>query len=902
MPISGLKQRCTLAYLLLNANKVVATSRLLRALWGEQAPPTARKMLQNAVSGLRVTLARHAADADDPEVLTHAPGYLLRVADDRVDLTRFQAMVEDGRAELATGSWTSAASTLRRALGLWRGPALADLTEAGIDWPELTALRNARLAALEDYVEAELAAGNHHEVVSELETVVETEPPRERLCGQLMLALYRCGRQADALGVYRRARTALIDEFGLDPGHELQRLERAILNQDPGLDQVADAVAPARSASRIEVARETSAPPAPVAEPAPAAPPTRPTTERKWVSVLLVQTDQLRVPGEHDPEDVDEVFRRLTATVRDEVDRFGGTLHTTFGAVWFAAFGTRRTYEDDAERAIRAGFGLRQRLGAQAPRGPGGEPQHRIRAAVATGEALVTSRPGGAPGEVTGDVLDACLRLLGSVQPGEMRVCETTRLASLGAVTYADTASTGGDVLAVRPEHEGATVSVPFVAREREKATLDGLLADVQERRTPRLVTLLGEPGIGKSRLISEFRVSAETSGPVRCLIGRTPRFGWNAPLTALAGVVKAYCGISHADTTGIAVQKLSSAVHDLVGDADTAAWLLSHLRPLAGLQDDVRGPAAVDEAFQAWRRFLEEVSARGPLVVVMEDLQSADDTLLNFVEDLDEQLGPVPLLVIATARPELLRRRPSWGSGKHDVTTVTVGPLPPDATRRLLASLLVRHGLCDKPLDSPEQHDDGGFHQDLIERVGGNPLYATEHVRMLRNELVPGRELAVPALTISCAGPRASAERSVRLPQSVYNIIAARLDTLSRVEKSVLQNAAVFDRVVWADPVTEISGLARDEVAEYLKYLEQRGFLVRTRQRSGHGEFKYEFRHSLVRDVAYSQLPKATRADKHQRCTRWLAEAGGGAELLDHHRGRAAHHAETAQPRTGSS
>lgn len=877
VPLGGLRQRSTLGYLLLNANKAVATSQLLRALWGDRTPPTARKMLQNAVSGLRTTLAVHGTG--DAEVLTHAPGYLLRVGEDSVDLTRFHAIVEEGRAELSSGSWDSAARTLRRALELWRGPALADLVETGIDWPELTALQNARLAALEDYVEAELAAGRHHEVVRELETAVETEPPREKLCGQLMLALYRCGRQADALSVYRRTRTRLISEFGLDPGQHLQQLERAILNQDPSLNR--SAADPVRGAPHVPRPREevSALPARHGTERGPAAPPV---TERKWVSALLVQTEPARTAdGGPDPEDVDQLFRQLTTVLREEVSRFGGTLHSTFGAVWFAAFGARRTYEDDAERAIRAGFAIRRRLEAQ----PGVAP----RVAVATGEALVTNPPEGGQAEVSGDVLDSCMRLLATVRPGEMRVCETTRLASRGAVTYDESGPSAGDVIAVRPEHEAATVSLPFVARERELAVLDRLLHDVRERRSPQLVTLLGEPGIGKTRLLNEFRTSAEASGRARCLVGRTPRFGWNAPLTALADVVKASSGISSTDSTAIAMRKLTRCVEDLVDDEETAAWLLTYLRPLAGLQDDSRGPDAVGEAFEAWRRFLEELAAREPLVIVLEDLQSADERLVNFVADLDERLGPVPLLVVATARPELLHRRPSWGCGKRDVTTLTVGPLSRDETWRLLETLLARHGLCQRIADGVPHLDESRFRHELIDRVGGNPLFAVEHVRMLRNELLPGRELAIPSLTVSGAAPSpsASADCQVRLPQAVYNIIAARLDTLSRAEKSVLQDAAVFDRVVWAEPISAISGLGRGETADQLNYLERRGFLVRTRQRSRNREVKFEFRHSLVRDVAYSQLPRSDRADKHQRCAAWLETAGVETALVEHHRHR---------------
>ncbi|MEV8515454.1 AfsR/SARP family transcriptional regulator [Dactylosporangium sp. NPDC051484] len=236
--LGGVKPRAALGYLLLRANQVVATSDLLHALWPHDAPPSARKVLQNAISGLRGLLR---AGDDGIALVTHPSGYSLRVPPDRLDLSRFERLAEQGRAELAAGAWEPAARSLRAALALWQGPALADLAESGVAWPELAGLRRARAAALEDLFEAELACGRHHEVSVELEAIVEHEPDRERLCAQLMLALYRCGRQVDALALYRRVRNRLLDGYGLEPGPRLQALERAILNHDTALDLAAAA-------------------------------------------------------------------------------------------------------------------------------------------------------------------------------------------------------------------------------------------------------------------------------------------------------------------------------------------------------------------------------------------------------------------------------------------------------------------------------------------------------------------------------------------------------------------------------------------------------------------------------------------------------------------------------------
>ncbi|MGQ4443181.1 BTAD domain-containing putative transcriptional regulator, partial [Streptomyces violaceoruber] len=234
LPLGGVKQRATLGYLLLQANQVVPTSQLLSALWStDNAPATARKILQNAVWGLRGMLSEHGPAAGAAgELVTRAPGYMIRVDPDRVDLHLFRRRVSEGRARLSAGAQHEAVRLLGEALDLWRGPVLADLVETGTMWPELTAVQNSRLDVLEDYLEAKLRCGEHYAVLGELETTVEAEPLRERSSGLLMLALYRCGRQVDALSVYNRIRATLVEDLGLEPGHELRRLQQAILAQD----------------------------------------------------------------------------------------------------------------------------------------------------------------------------------------------------------------------------------------------------------------------------------------------------------------------------------------------------------------------------------------------------------------------------------------------------------------------------------------------------------------------------------------------------------------------------------------------------------------------------------------------------------------------------------------------
>ncbi|WP_052396222.1 BTAD domain-containing putative transcriptional regulator [Kutzneria sp. 744] len=410
--LNGMIQRATLGYLLLYANKVVATSELLRALWGADAPPTARKMLQNAVSGLRRALpSAPGHDVDRSGLLvTHAPGYLLRVDRDSVDLCRFEDLARKGRAAVAGEAWDDADRYLGDALALWRGPVLADLAENGYEWPECNGVQNTWYAVQEDRAQAALSTGRHLELIGELEPLVGADPLRERLCAQLMLALYRSGRQADALSVYRRTRSALVGKLGLDPGRELADLERAILDHDPTLIRVGERRAEtAVPAARAEVPAGTARPPAEPpavmtgkpprkppadeaeepARPAPAASACtddeRPAAERKWVSAILVRAG---TGADDDPEVLDQALRRLNATVADQVHRFGGVRHDSLGPVLVALFGTEQTKEDDAQRAVRAAMAVRDEVAAARL------PQAAV--AVVAGEALVVRSAGGA--------------------------------------------------------------------------------------------------------------------------------------------------------------------------------------------------------------------------------------------------------------------------------------------------------------------------------------------------------------------------------------------------------------------------------------------------------------------------------------------------------------------------
>ena len=295
--------------------------------------------------------------------------------------------------------------------------------------------------------------------------------------------------------------------------------------------------------------------------------------------------------------------------------------------------------------------------------------------------------------------------------------------------------------------------------------------------------------------------------------------------------------------------------MRQLVADDAEAAWVERHARPLIGLGGE--GDFSAErrgEAVAAWRRFFEALAEWRPLVLVFEDLHWADDGLLDFVDGLVEWVRDVPLLVVATARPELLERRASWGGGKANATTLSLSPLSDEETDRLISALL------DQALLPPQ------LRAALRSHAEGNALYAEQYVRMV--------------------GERPQADE-LPMPETVHGIIAARLDSLSELEKSLLQNAAVFGKVFWDGAVLALDGIERVDAAQCLQALDRKEFIQRARRSSVAGESEYAFRHVLFRDVAYSQIPRALRSEKHHLAAEWIESLGrfeDHAEMLAHH------------------
>jgi DNA-binding SARP family transcriptional activator len=454
--IGGIRSRATLGYLLLSHNSVVPASRLIKALWPGGPPATGRKMLHNAISHLRGVLGVTGMTAEAPVLLTHGPGYFLRVRPESLDMICFERQVEHARGDLASGRWEQAASGLRDALALWRGPALADLVEAGVNWAELISLENVKLAAVEDLVEAQLAMRQYAQVISKLEAQLEVLPLRERMTGQLMRALYHGGRQSDALALYQRTRAFLIEEFGLDPSPGLQHLERAILNHDlaPGAPA---GRAVGHLAERAILAEPVPSRPAPSAldpvVPARAAPVAVAGGEIKQISLVLIRA--LEEPAEMlDPVPFALAHEHITRAIEVEAARWGGMMVGMLGSLWMVVMGVPATGEFDAWCAIHAAQAISDRLAWQLPaeRRASASPAGTV--AVATGKALVRPQEGALP-VITGPVFDRAMARLAAARLGEVSICEQTAAASrnlpVGNTSAGSTRSRSSGVSATCP-------------------------------------------------------------------------------------------------------------------------------------------------------------------------------------------------------------------------------------------------------------------------------------------------------------------------------------------------------------------------------------------------------------------------------------------------------------------
>jgi class 3 adenylate cyclase len=574
-----------------------------------------------------------------------------------------------------------------------------------------------------------------------------------------------------------------------------------------------------------------------------------PREERKVVTVLFADLVGFTSRAERlDPEDVRAVLAPYWERLRGELERRGGTVEKFIGDAVMALFGAPVAHEDDPLRAVGAALAIRDWARDE------GDVQVRI--AVNTGEALVVlgARPAEGEGMATGDVVNTAARLQTAAPVNGVLVGETTYRATRDVVEYAEhepvVAKGKAEPIPVweavhvrsRLGMDVERATLPLVGRTRELGVIVDAFERAKSEREPQLVTLVGVPGIGKSRLVGEFLARLEGQPDlVWWRQGRALPYGDGVSFWALAEMVKAQAGIQENDVRETADAKLSASVERLI-DEDEREWVREHLLPLVG--GEHRGGSG--ESAPAWRRYFEAMAEQRPLVMVFEDMHWADDGLLDFIDHLVDWATGVPILVLATARPELLERRRAWGGGKLNVSTIALTPLSDEEAAQII------HGVLDQAALPAETQ------RALLERAGGNPLYAEQFARLYMEH--------------------GSAE-DLPLPETVQGLIAARLDGLPVEEKRLIQDASVLGKVFWA------GALGADEHA--LHSLERNGMLRRERRSAVAGETQYAFRHVLVRDVAYGQIPRAARGEKHVRTADWIESLGRAedhAELLAHH------------------
>jgi DNA-binding SARP family transcriptional activator len=625
--IGGPKPRALVAALALDAGRVVSLDRLVESLWPGEPPDTAAHAVQVYVSQLRKALGTDT-------ISTRPPGYVLELDPASVDVHRFAQVVSEGRETLGAGDPAAASSVLRDALALWRGPALADFTYEPFAQTEIARLEELREVALGERIEADLALGRHAELVSELEALVESQPLRERPRGQLMLALYRSGRQADALAAYRDARETLVEELGIEPGPELRKLEAAILRQDEALLPPEAPAAPAMQFRRL-------------------------------VTVLFVDVvESMAIADALDAEALGRVLSGYFETVSAALTRHGGTVEKYAGDAVMAVFGIPVSHEDDALRAARAALDIRDAVGVLNERLV---EQHNvglaIRIGLESGEVVTT------PTEVrqrlvTGEAVGIASRLEQSAGADEIVVGElagrlidhAARLEPLGELEIRGKRKPVRafrllEIEAVAPAF-GRRLDAALVGRKRELAALRRGLKKAVEASGVRVAIVVGTPGVGKSRLAAEL---ARRAKDVTTLWGRCLSYG-----------------------EGITYWPLREVVQQAAESDEREAIL-------AALDADTPPPAP--EIAWRFRKLCQALAGEQPLILVFDDVHWAEPTFLELIEHLADK-GEGAVLVVCMAREELLEERPSFLEGRKNVECVVLDALSADETDALLEGL----------------------------------------------------------------------------------------------------------------------------------------------------------------------------------------------------------------------
>ncbi len=591
-----------------------------------------------------------------------------------------------------------------------------------------------------------------------------------------------------------------------------------------------------------------------------AAPPAVP-EERKVVTTLFCDLVAFTAMSEAaDPEDVDRLLNDYFARATKVIESHGGTVEKFIGDAVVGVFGVPAAHEDDPERAVRAGLRVLEALEGMLR--PDGTPL-KARVGINTGEALVRLDvdPLSGRGFLTGDAVNVAARLQAAAPAGGVAVGSLSHELTSRVIDYEELPSVAakGKAEPVAAWLAKAPVSrigvevdrdklTPFVGRELELSHLRTLFEKAVSTSSPQFALIVGEPGIGKSRLVQELFAYVDSRPEMTTWRqGRCLSYGEGVTFSALAEIIKAQAGILETDDAKTLAAKLDAVVPE---GADRA-WLANRLRALVGLEAP---QASREENFTAWRRIVEGLAVAVPLVVVLEDLHRADDGLLAFVDHLATHADAAPLLILGTARPELFEQHPTFTTGGAQVNRIPLGPLTSEDSQRLVAGLLGDTETLSQRV------------ADIVARTEGNPFFAEESARLLID--------------------RAS---EVPVPASVQAVVAARLDALPGEQKAVLTYAAVVGEVFWDGAVAALARGQRNAVDVMLRELVGRRLVRRVRESSMADENEYAFAHALVRDVAYAQMPRKVRAHKHAAAAHWIEQRAGArrndfCEIFAHH------------------
>ncbi len=590
------------------------------------------------------------------------------------------------------------------------------------------------------------------------------------------------------------------------------------------------------------------------------------TTERRVVSVMFADlVDFTRLAEGRDPEAVREILSRYFDAAREIVGRYGGTIEKFIGDAVMAVWGAPIAHEDDAERAVRAALDL---VGSIRTLGKDAGADLRLRASVLTGEAAVTV---GATnqGLVAGDLVNTAARLQAAAAPDTVLVGEETRLATADAIAYepaGDAVLKGKSapvaafhalrvVAKVRGVGRSEALESPFVGRETEFRLLREMFHATGRDRKARLVSLSGQAGIGKSRLAWEF--SKYIDGVVETVWwhhGRSPAYGEGISFWALGEMVRKRAGLAEGDEETATRVGVTAALATHVPDPVERDFIEPCLLALLGVED--APPGGRERLFAGWRTFFERVAEGGTVVLVFEDLQWADDGLLDFIEHLLEWSRNHPIFILTLSRPELLDRRPTWG-GARASTSLALGPLGDAEMRALLAGLVP--GLPDRVVAT------------ILERADGIPLYAVETIRML---VADGR-LKEQDFTYVPVGDLGTVE----VPGSLRALVAARLDGLDHDARALVQDASVLGQTFSTEALVAIAGAERAALEPRLRDLVRREILELDTDPRSPERGQYGFVQALLREVAYETLALRDRRARHLAAARHF-EALGDDEL----------------------